>query len=51
MLFRASRGVPRLAGRLLRSALRLAHERDQSFVDEHILEAAADEATLATGGA
>ena len=43
MLFRASKGVPRLAARLLRAALRLAHERDQSFVDEHILEAAVDD--------
>jgi type II secretory pathway predicted ATPase ExeA len=49
MLFRSSRGVPRLAARLLRNALRLAHERDQSFIDEHVLEAALDE--LAPAGA
>jgi hypothetical protein len=27
----------------LRAALRLAHERDQSFVDEHVLEAAIED--------
>jgi type II secretory pathway predicted ATPase ExeA len=43
LLFRTSRGVPRVAGRLLRTALRLAHEREQSFVDEHVLETAIDE--------
>ena len=36
-LLRASRGFPRIASLLLREALRLAHERDQSFVDEHVL--------------
>lgn len=46
MLFRASRGIARLASRLLRAALREAHERDQSFVDEHVMEAAVEE-TLA----
>jgi len=43
LLFRASKGIPRLAARLLRAALRLAHERDQSFIDELILEAAVDD--------
>jgi len=38
MLFRASRGLPRLAAQLLRAALRTAHPRDQSFVDEHTME-------------
>lgn len=47
LLFRTSRGVPRLAARLLRTALRLAHERNQGFVDEHLLEAAVDELTPA----
>jgi Holliday junction resolvasome RuvABC ATP-dependent DNA helicase subunit len=46
-LFRASRGIPRVASRLLRAALRLAHERDQNFVDDHIMEAAVDDAGLA----
>ncbi|MFC1482283.1 ExeA family protein [Myxococcota bacterium] len=51
MLFRASRGVPRVASRLLRAALQLAHERDQSFVDEHVLETAIDEAGYPFAGA
>ena len=38
ILFRASRGNPRLAAKLLRRALRLAHEREQSFVDDAIIE-------------
>lgn len=40
MLFRASHGIPRAASRLLRTALREAHRRDQGFVDEHVVEAA-----------
>ena len=40
LLFRASRGVPRAASSLLRHALREAHERGQSFIDDHTLEAA-----------
>jgi len=43
ILFRASRGVFRIAARLLRAALRAAHERDQTFVDEHTMETAVDE--------
>jgi len=43
ILFRASRGVFRIAARLLRAALRVAHERDQAFVDEHTMETAVDE--------
>jgi MSHA biogenesis protein MshM len=42
LLFRASRGVPRVASSLLRQALREAHERNQNFVDDHIMEAAID---------
>ena len=42
MLFRASRGLPRLASKLLRTAFRTAHERDQNFIDEHAMEAAID---------
>lgn len=43
MLFRACRGVLRLAYKLLRAALRIAHARNQSFLDESILQAAVDE--------
>ncbi len=46
LLFRASRGVPRQAARLLREALMLAHEQDKSFVDDPILEAVLDEEEL-----
>ncbi len=46
LLMRASRGVPRQASKVLRAALRIAHERDQAFVDEHILEAAIDDVLL-----
>jgi type II secretory pathway predicted ATPase ExeA len=46
LLYRSSRGVPRVASRLLRSALTLAHERDQNFVDEHVLEDAIDDSGL-----
>jgi type II secretory pathway predicted ATPase ExeA len=42
LLFRASRGVPRVASNLLRQALREAHERNQNFIDDHTLEAAID---------
>ncbi len=42
MLFRASRGVPRVASSLLRQALREAHERNQNFVDDHTMESAID---------
>jgi type II secretory pathway predicted ATPase ExeA len=42
MLLRASRGLPRVASKILRAALLLAHEHDQAFVDEHILEEAVD---------
>lgn len=40
LLYRHSRGLVRVVSRLLRASLRQAHERDQSFVDEHIVEAA-----------
>ncbi len=46
LLFRTSRGVPRTASKLLRAALRRAHDKDQSFVDEAVLEAALDETLL-----
>lgn len=44
LLFRASRGVPRVAANLLRRALREAHTRNQTFIDEHTMEAAIDAA-------
>ena len=43
ILFRASRGVLRVASKLLRAALRLAHARGQAFLDESTLQAALDE--------
>lgn len=46
LLLRASRGLPRVTSKILRAALSLAHERDQSFVDEHILEEAVDDTLL-----
>lgn len=46
VLWRASRGIPRVASKLLRVALTIAHERDQSFVDEHIVSAAIDDLAL-----
>lgn len=42
LLFRASRGIPRVAAGLLRRALREAHDRNQNFIDAHTLEAAID---------
>jgi type II secretory pathway predicted ATPase ExeA len=43
LLFRASRGVLRVGARILRAALQEAHERDQAFVDESVMEAACDQ--------
>lgn len=43
MLFRACRGVLRVASRILRAALRIAHGRGQAFLDEPTLQAALDE--------
>jgi type II secretory pathway predicted ATPase ExeA len=40
LLFRATRGVPKGASKLLRAALLLAHDRNQNFVDDHVMEAA-----------
>jgi MSHA biogenesis protein MshM len=48
-LFRASRGVPRQGSKILRSALRQAHDREQSFVDEAVMELAIDEVLVSTG--
>ncbi len=43
MLYRASSGTFRRASRLVRSSLRFAHERGQSFVDETVVQLAIDE--------
>lgn len=51
LLVRTSRGVPRVAARLLRAALRAAHERNQNFVDETVMEQAVEELTSASGPA
>jgi type II secretory pathway predicted ATPase ExeA len=40
LLFRSSCGVLRVASKILRVAMRLAHEKNQAFLDEHIFEAA-----------
>jgi type II secretory pathway predicted ATPase ExeA len=42
-LYRACRGILRDAAKILRAALRLAHEKGQNFVDEVTMEAAIDE--------
>lgn len=42
LLFRASRGILRLGARILRLALDLAHDQDQSFIDDRLMEAAID---------
>jgi type II secretory pathway predicted ATPase ExeA len=49
LLFRASRGLVRSAAQLLRAALEHAHDRDQNFVDEHLLEAVLDDVLPAPG--
>lgn len=46
LLWRASRGLPRLAAKILRSSLMLAHERDHSFVDDSLVNAAIDDLAL-----
>ena len=43
LLWRASRGLPRVAAKLLRTSLMLAHDRDHSFVDDSLVSAALDE--------
>ena len=49
LLFRASRGVPRVASHLLRRALHDAHERNQTFIDDHTMEVAIDQSPAAQG--
>jgi MSHA biogenesis protein MshM len=46
LLFRTSRGVPRVASKILRAALRRAHDKDQTFVDEAVMEQALDDTLL-----
>ena len=46
LLFRASRGLPRVASQLLRHALYEAHERNQNFIDDHAMEAAIDQSPV-----
>lgn len=43
LCFRASRGLPRQASKILRRAFRIAHERAQAFVDDAVMEAAIGE--------
>jgi MSHA biogenesis protein MshM len=43
MLFRACRGVLRVAAKILRAAFRVAHDRGQAFLDEPTLQTAIDE--------
>jgi len=42
LLFRVCRGIPRIASRLLRAALKQAHARNQNVVDEQVLKAAVE---------
>ena len=46
LLFRISRGIPRIASRLLRAAFRQAHVRNQNLVDDQVLKAAVEQLTL-----
>jgi type II secretory pathway predicted ATPase ExeA len=40
LLYRSSRGVLRIASKILRVAIRVAHDKNQAFLDEHAFEAA-----------
>ena len=46
LLFRVCRGIPRIASRLLRAALKEAHARNQNVVDDSTLKAAVETLTL-----
>ena len=46
LLFRVSRGIPRIASRLLRAGLKQAHARNQNVVDDVALKAAVELLTL-----
>lgn len=43
LLFRTSRGIPRIASRVLRASLKMAHAKNQNLVDDHVLRAAIEE--------
>lgn len=47
MLYRSSRGLARVASKILRAALRLAHDNNQSFLDEHTMQLAVDQMAFA----
>jgi MSHA biogenesis protein MshM len=49
LLFRTSRGLPRVAAQLLRRALEEAHERNQNFIDDHTLETVIAQSPLGQG--
>src|ERR671923_218518 len=49
LLFRASRGIPRVAAHLLRAALYEAHVRNQTFIDDHTMETAIEQAPMGQG--
>lgn len=49
LLFRSSRGTPRLAAQLLRRALDRAEERNQNFIDDHVMEFAIEQALAGQG--
>ena len=48
MLFRGSRGILRIASKSLRTGIRMAADRGQSFLDEAIIQAALDELGVGT---
>jgi type II secretory pathway predicted ATPase ExeA len=43
LLFRTSRGIPRIASRVLRASLKKAHAKNQNIIDDHLLRAAVEE--------
>lgn len=43
LLFRSSRGIPRIASRVLRASLKKAHAHNQNLVDDHVLRVAIEE--------
>ena len=49
LLFRSSRGLPRLAAQLLRRALDHADQRNQNFIDDHVMEFAIDQSLAGQG--
>ena len=46
LIFRATGGLPCDAAKLVRAALRIAHERQQNFIDETTIEACMAEGAL-----